>query len=225
MRPIVTGNTQLQYRFPLAGALLALIFHLLTISGYAQDGHRFTFNAGAGASPLVGDISTRLDSGWNVSVGGGYNFTQHFAATLQYTYNGFGVNPRVLAEAQVPEGNSHLWSLTVDPKLRLAGASKVSPYVVGAVGFYRRTVEFTQPSVVPVFFFDPFFGVFFNTLVPAHQVLGDIRHSGIGGNLGAGIEVKLGDSGVKGFGEARYEYADTGRVPTRIVPVRFGFRW
>jgi opacity protein-like surface antigen len=225
MQLTAMGKKHFQHKSLLLGAFLAFILQSFTSTGYAQDTHRFTFNAGAGASPLVGDISTRLDNGWNVTVGGGYNFSQHFAATLQYTYNGFGVNGRVLAEAQVPEGNSHLWSLTVDPKLRLTGTSRVSPYLVGGVGFYRRTVEFTQPALTSVFFFDPFFGVFFNTLVPAHQVLGDIRRSGVGGNLGAGLEVKLGDSGVKGFAEARYEYAATGRIPTRIVPVRFGFRW
>jgi opacity protein-like surface antigen len=191
----------------------------------AQDSHRFTFNAGAGASPLVGDISTRLDNGWNFTVGGGFNFTQDFAATLQYTYNGFGVNQRVLTEAQVPEGNSHMWSLTVDPKVRISAVGKVTPYVVGGVGYYRRTVEFTQPTLTSVTFFDPFFGFIFNTLVPAHQVLGDIRRSGIGGSVGGGLEFKVGDTGVKAFGEARYEYAATGRIPTRIVPATFGFRW
>jgi opacity protein-like surface antigen len=214
-----------QNRSLFVGTLLTMILQLFAEPGFAQDTHRFTFNAGAGASPLVGDISTRLDNGWNATVGGGYNFTRHLGATLQYTYNGFGVNGRVLAEAQVPEGNSHLWSLTVDPRLRLAARARVNPYLVGGVGFYRRTVEFTQPALAPVFFFDPFFGVFFNTLVPAHRVLGDIRRSGVGGNLGAGLEVKLGDSGVKGFAEARYEYASTGRIPTRMVPMRFGFRW
>jgi opacity protein-like surface antigen len=195
------------------------------ISGYAQDAHRFTFNAGAGASPLVGDISTRLNNGWNVDVGGGYNFTKNFAATLQYTYNGFGVSQRVLAEAQVPGGNSHMWSLTVDPRVRFKSTGRVNPYVVGGVGFYRRTIEFTQPALVPVAFFDPIFGFLFNTVVPANQVLGDIRRSGVGGNLGGGLEVKVGDTGVKAFGEARYEYAATGRIPTRVVPVTFGFRW
>jgi opacity protein-like surface antigen len=201
------------------------MLQLFTISGYAQDTHRFTFNAGAGASPLVGDISSRLNNGWNVTVGGGYNFTKNFAATLQYTYNGFGVSQRVLAEAQVPEGNSHMWSLTVDPRVRFKSTGRVNPYLVGGVGFYRRTIEFTQPALVPVTFFDPIFGFLFNTVIPANQVLGDIRRSGVGGNLGAGLEVKLGDSGVKGFGEARYEYAATGRIPTRVVPVTFGFRW
>jgi opacity protein-like surface antigen len=191
----------------------------------AQDDHKFTFDVGAGVSPLVGDISSRLDNGWHVVVGGGYNFTSHFSATVEYMYNGYGVSRRTLIEAQVPDGNAHMWSITVNPKLRLMPISKFDPYVVGGVGYYRRTIEFTRPAIVPVFFFDPFFGTFFNTLVSANQVLGDITRDGIGGSAGAGFDIKIGDSGLKFFSEARYHYADTGRIPTRMVPVTFGIRW
>jgi opacity protein-like surface antigen len=118
-----------------------------------------------------------------------------------------------------------MWSITVNPKLRFNRRSKFSPYLVGGVGYYRRTVEFTTPAVVPVFIFDPFFGVFFNTFVQADQVLGRITDDGVGGSAGAGFDIKIGDSGVKVFTEARYHYADTGRIPTRMVPVTFGIRW
>jgi opacity protein-like surface antigen len=192
---------------------------------HAQDTQRFTASVGAGATPLVGDIGRRLDNGWNFVIGGGYKFTDRLSASVEYQYDGFGVSRQVLNEAQVPEGNSHLWSLTVNPKIRLPKQGKIAPYVVGGVGYYRRTVEFTRPSVAEVFFFDPFFGGFFDTLVPAHQVLGDIRRSGVGGSLGAGLEINVGDTGVKAFGEARYHYADTGRIPTRMIPVTFGLRW
>jgi hypothetical protein len=182
-----------------------------------------TISGSAGYSPLVGDISSRLNNGWHVTVDGGYNFTSHFSTTLEYMYNGYGVSRRVLNEAKVPNGNAHLWAITVNPKVKL-GTSDASftPYVVGGVGYYRRTIEFTTPVAVPVFIFDPFFGVFYNTFVSANQVLGDITRGGIGGSAGVGFEVKLGDSGVKLFTEARYHYADTGRIPTRMIPVTFG---
>jgi opacity protein-like surface antigen len=138
-------------------------------------------------------------------------------------YNGYGVSRRVLNEAKVPDGNAHLWAITVNPKVKLGTSDgSFTPYVVGGVGYYRRTIEFTTPVAVPVFIFDPFFGVFYNTFVSANQVLGDITRGGVGGSAGVGFEVKLGDSGVKLFTEARYHYADTGRVPTRMVPVTFG---
>jgi opacity protein-like surface antigen len=205
-------------------ALTVLVFSM-TVCSSAQEENRYTFSFGAGFSPLVGDISTRLNNGWNIAFGGGYNFTPHFTTTLDYAYNGYGVSQRVLNEADVPGGNSHLWSITLNPKLRLNRVRRVDPYVIGGVGYYRRTVEFTQPTLVSVYFFDPFFGVFYNTLVSANQVLGRITEDGVGGSLGGGFEISLGNRGIKFFSEARYHYANTGRIITRMVPATFGIRW
>jgi opacity protein-like surface antigen len=203
-----------------------LILLSLCLESHAQAEHRFTVGGGAGVSPVVGDSGKRLDNGWHITVGGGYNFTSHLSTTIDYSYNGYGVSSRVLNEAQVPGANAHMWSVTANPKLSLTRLSnRFAPYVVGGVGYYRRTVEFTQPAVVPVFVFDPFFGVFFNTLVPADQVLGKISRGGAGGSLGGGFEIKLPKAGLKFYTEARYHYADTGRIPTRMVPVTFGVRW
>jgi opacity protein-like surface antigen len=203
-------------------AIIILVLGLGVAPSQAQETGPI-ITGSVGYSPLVGDFSTRLNNGWHVAVDGGYNFTSYFSTTLEYMYNGYGVSRRVLNEAQVPDGNAHLWAITVNPKLRFARTSSgFTPYVIGGVGYYRRTIEFTTPVAVPVFIFDPFFGVFYNTLVSANQVLGDITRGGIGGSAGAGFEVKLGDSGVKLFTEARYHYADTGRIPTRMIPVTFG---
>ena len=110
--------------------------------------------------------------------------------------------------------------VAVNPK-----RSGFDPYIVGGVGYYRRTVEFTRSVAIPVFIFDPFFGVFYNTLVHANQVLGDITRSGVGGSAGGGFEVGLGNSGARFFTEVRYHYANTGRIVTRMVPVTFGIRF
>jgi opacity protein-like surface antigen len=214
--------------FPRASIhLLVSAFIVLAVATYshAQDEHRLTASFGAGFTPLVGDLSKRLDNGWHITFGGGVNITQHFATTLDYSYNGFGVSRGVLAEAGVPGADSHVWSLTVNPKIRLSTSSKFQPFIAGGVGYYRRVVEFTTPTVVPVFLFDPFFGVVFNTLVPADRVIGTVRRGGVGGSLGGGFEFKIHSSGVKLFTEARYHYADTGRIVTRMVPVTFGIRW
>jgi hypothetical protein len=203
-------------------ALLLIIF---AVPLYSQEAlHNFTFNLGAGVTPLVGQISDRLDNGWQVTVGGGYRFVSHFETNVQFSYSGFGVKPIVLTEAAVPSANSHLWSITADPKLRLGGERSFDPYIVGGVGYYRRTIEFTAPSVAQVVLFDPVFGFLFPALIPINQVLGDIRRGGVGGSLGAGFDFKIGH-GTRFFTEARYHYASTGSIPTRMVPVTFGFKW
>ena len=206
------------------GVIAILLFAV--VSGHAQQEERhFTFNAGAGFSPLVGQISDRLNNGWNITVGGGYRFTRHFETNLQFTYNGFGVKPLVLQEAGVPSANSHLWSLTIDPKLRLHPFGRLDPYFTGAVGYYRRTIQFTQPTVAAIDVFDPFFGFFFfPTLVPANIVLGNVTRGGVGGNLGAGFDFPF-VGGTRVFTEAKYQYASTGSIPTRMIPLTLGVRW
>lgn len=192
---------------------------------HAQEGRHWTFNIGAGFSPVTGQISQRLQNGWNFTVGGGYRFTRHFEANVQYAYNGFGVQPAVLREAQVPAANSHLWSLTVDPKLHVHPFGKVDPYFVGAVGYFRRTIQFTQPTLTTVLVYDPFFDFFpFPELVPADVVLGNITHGGVGGNLGAGFDFPFPWT-ARIFVEARYQYAATGDVPTRMIPITIGIQW
>src|SRR5574337_641001 len=102
-------------------------------------------------------------------------------------YNGFGVSRTVLNEANVPDGNAHMWSLTANPKIRVNPDWKIDPYAVGGIGYYRRVVEFTQPTLIPTLIFDPFFGAFFNTLIPANQVIGRITRDGFGGSIGGGL--------------------------------------
>jgi opacity protein-like surface antigen len=209
--------------------IVAVFFCLIcmNLSAFGQTTSPFTFHAGGGVSPLTGQISDRLNTGWHWTAGAGIRFRPAFEATLDYTYHGFGVKDSVLREFQVPDGNSHVWSLTVNPKIRIPGDLPASPYIVGGIGYYRRTVEFTTPTIAEGLVFDPFFDTFFRVPFAADQVLGSVTRSGIGGNLGAGFEVRFraGDNTPRFFTEARYEYADTGRVPTRMIPVTFGLRW
>jgi opacity protein-like surface antigen len=195
--------------------------------GYAQEPreHWYTFNVGAGFTMPVGQISDRLNNGWNGTVGAGFRMTSHFEVNAQYMYNGLGVKPIVLAEAGTPSANAHVWSISADPKIRLGGARRFDPYLVGGVGYYRRTVNFTAPTTVPVTLFDPFFGLLIPAFEPADINLASVTRGGIGGSGGAGFHIRLGDSTAKFFAEARYHYAATGTMPTRMIPVTFGFSW
>jgi opacity protein-like surface antigen len=227
MRMINNGTATTGLLSPLASRFcltIALIVTCLTFS-QAQEQSRFTADVGAGVTPLSGKISDRLETGWNIGVSGGVNLNSVFSASLRYSFNGLGVNSSLLQRVGTPDGHSNLWSLTLDPKVQLGGFGRIRPYAVGGVGYYRRTVDFTRPVIVRDLFFDPFFGIAFSSLVVEDLSVKRVTKGGVGGNLGAGFDIKLGDSGVKVFSEARYEYADTGNVPTRMIPVRFGLRW
>ena len=218
---VTIGNSN-RLRFYLASVLMLSCF---AISGHAQDGHRFTADIGGGFTPPTGALSNRLGPGGNFGVSGGINITQNLSASLKFSANWLGVNRSLLNQVGTPNGNAHVWSLTVDPKFRVRTVGRVSPYVVGGVGYYRRTIDFFQPIVINAAVFDPIFETSFPIVLAENQTVRRVTRDGIGGKLGGGFDLRLGDSGVKFFTEARYEYANTRNIPTRMVPVEFGFRW
>ena len=194
-----------------------------TVMATAQE-RRATFDVGGGFTPPVGQLGTHLNMGWNAGAGAGVNLNPWLSLGGRFLYNTFGINDASLAAAGVPGGDAHVWSLTAEPKIQL-GVSRFSPYIVGGVGYYRRTVNFTAPTLTTQAFYDPFYDVFFPGVVPANQVLSSVTRGGIGGNLGFGLQFGLGEGTAKFFTEARYHYADTGNTPTRMIPVTFGIRF
>jgi Outer membrane protein beta-barrel domain len=194
----------------------------LAVSSFAQGP---TFHTGFGYTPLVGPISNNLDNGWNFQVGGGLMFSPHFGVIADYQYNGLGVPDRVLNLLAVPDGNAHVQSFTVGPEIRFATGGKVSPYIIGGIGWYRRTIEFTAPTIAPVTVFDPFYGFFFPAFVPADVVLGTLTSDAFGGNVGLGFNFRIGESHAKVFAETRYHIASTEGRDTQMLPFTIGIRW
>ena len=183
---------------------MALLVIALGVTSSAQD-HRWTFDAGAGFSPLLGDLNNYLRNGWNITAGGGYNFNPGFSTTVEYMFNDFGISQRVLDSVGARGGSAHLWSVTVDPRLTLRYVGKVRPFVVAGVGYYRLT----KSALVPVSAADPFFSSI----------------GGPGGSLGLGFDFGIRDTGLKLFTEARYHYAATGSVTVHMIPLTVGLRW
>src|SRR5260370_40228470 len=120
---------------------IAVLFLSCVSFGYSQDTHKWTADIGGGVSPLTGAISDRLDTGWNFTVSGGYNFNSYFSSSLRYTYNGLGVNQAVLNQAAVPDRDARVWSLTLDPKTRFSAYPSVAPYLGGGGVFLRPTLH------------------------------------------------------------------------------------
>ena len=110
--------------------------------------------------------------------------------------------------------------------VHLVPKGRFDAYIIGGGGFYRRTIEFTEPSSAIATAFDPFYGIIFPVEVPTTNVLGSFSQNKGGLNLGAGVAVRLGeDSRSTIFAESRYHYIYTTPVRTSLLPVTFGFRW
>lgn len=191
---------------------------------FAQIDHRFTLQGGGGGSVVAGPIGHRLDSGWHLQAGAGYNLTSHLSVLGEFSFDRLGLTQSFIQAAQVPDGDAHVLSLTVDPMYHFNLSGKWGAYVIGGGGFYRRTIQFTQPTTQIVDVFDPFFG-FFPTEVPTSEVLASFSRNAGGVNVGVGITYALGDSGAKLFFETRYHHAFTAGTATQYLPITVGIGW
>jgi len=190
----------------------------------AQEVQRFSFDVGGGFTQPLGNTGRHLDEGWNIRGGAGFNFSQYVGLMIQADYNRFGINRSTLNSAGFPDGNVSIFSTTLDPIVHLTPRSHFDVYLIGGGGLYRRSQEFTQPGVVAITAFDPFFG-FYRAAVPTTQVLSSYTVNKPGVNGGAGIALGSKWHG-KFFAEARYHRIFMSNyLHTDYIPVSFGFRW
>ncbi len=203
---------------------LASSFGLLLLGSLsAQETPRLGYSLGAGFTSPVGNTGSRLDTGWNLRGGIGYNFSPYAGVMLDLGYDSFKINRATLDNIGVPNGGLKIFSATVNPIVHLNPRGHVDVYVTGGGGLYRRYLEFTQPAVAITAAFDPFFG-FYPVAIGANEVLDSYSVNKPGVNIGMGISVGTKWNG-KFFAEARYNriFMGGGRH-TDYVPVTFGFR-
>ena len=88
----------------------------------------------------------RLDLGFNLNAGAGINFTPQFGIIGEFGFNNLGLSDIALAAANVPGGSTRVYSLTANPIFRFNPRGRFDVYAIGGGGWYRRTVEFTEPA-------------------------------------------------------------------------------
>jgi len=192
---------------------------------FAQSSNKLTFNIGGGFTEPAGPSNSRLDRGFNLGAGIGVNIIPAFGVQAEFDYNQLGLQSSLLSAFGAPNGEARIYSATLNPVIHLNPHGRFDTYFIGGGGYYRRTAEFTQPTITTVIAFDPFFG-FFPVGVPANQVLASYTQNKGGWNAGAGISFRMKQDGnAKFYAESRYHYIYTTPVRTTVFPVTFGFRW
>jgi hypothetical protein len=189
------------------------------------DFHHLTFIVGGGYTAAIPNIVTSLDRGGNVQAGVGLNVTRHLGVQGTFMFNGLGITRTALNRAGQPDGFARVYSFTVDPKITLWSTEDASFYVLGGGGWMRRTVEFTQPTLVGTIIFDPWFGYFGPALVPTSQVLGSITQDTGTWDVGTGLKFRFSGMPVNFYLEGRFLDGLTNGRHTTIAPITFGVRW
>src|SRR6266540_4004805 len=141
---------------------------LVTWPSAAQNPNKFTYHMGAGFTEPARHSDSRLDLGFNITGGAGYNFAPWIGILGEFSYNQLGVSSAALAAFGAPQGSANMYSLTANPIVRLNPRGRYDAYAAGGGGFYRRTIEFTEPIYAMVTAFDPFFGILYPAAIPAN---------------------------------------------------------
>jgi len=215
---------------------------------------KYTFFIGGGFTLPVGGTHNYLAPSYNFQAGAGRNFNKTYGVNVQFDWDNFGFQTATLnnliaiyngaplfADFTQIGGNSHVWSFTVDPIMNFYSSDTFGAYVVGGVGFYHKTANFTTPSIGT--YCDPFYGCF---TYQANQTIDKYTSNAFGVNGGVGMTYKFSRfAGEKFYVEARYvytansprafSYGDTNgngfnvfpqnSAKTTFIPVTFGVRF
>lgn len=180
-----------------------------------SDGsNRIGFVAGGGFNVPVGSASSDyLGTSYRFEAGAGLNFSQKLAVIFQFDYDRFSVPGQVLrSQLQLYtnvapgndftglDGNSHIWSFTLNPTLTVHQGEKFGEYVVGGGGFYHKVTNFTIPTTQ---YYTDYYGYTYQ--YQANQIIDHYFSNAPGVTGGAGVTYRLSRfSNTKLFAEARY---------------------
>jgi hypothetical protein len=127
----------------------------------ADGSNKWIFYGGGGLVQPVGNTYHYFTPFWGVQVGGGRQFSSHFAVPIEFDYDALDLTRQTLANQSYiyfsdyspqdngMDANAHIWSFSVDPTYTLFGgttADGLGAYVVGDVGFYHKVTNFTVPE-------------------------------------------------------------------------------
>jgi hypothetical protein len=185
---------------------------------------------GAGFNVAAGNTRTWQAVGYSVNLGGGWNFNHRIGVLAEYTFNRSNIPQNTLTNVDEPDGNVHLWSLTLDPIVYLKTSGHIGGYVTGGGGFYRKLTSFTEPVFVGDYC-DYFYGCYPQY---ANITLSHFSSNQGGVNIGTGLTFKPNADGKgKFYAEVRYVWVNSpassatavGTGTVGMFPIAFGFRW
>lgn len=219
----------------------------------ADGSKKYMFEVGGGFNAPTGDSAQDLTVNWKFQAGVGYNFNKRFGIVVEYNFDKFNdtysnlerqynrYNDLGLTDSSGNavdftglDGNTHTWSVTLNPMYTFFQGDSLGVYVIGGGGFYRKVSNFTLPSTG---YYCDYYGFCYQ--FTSNQVFDHYSNNAGGLNGGMGITYKMGRfSSTQLYAEARYTWVNNqpsqnsvgGLYPennkrTTYVPVTVGLRF
>ena len=217
----------------------------------ADGSTKIAFMAGGGMAVPTGNTAKFFTPSWTVAAGAGINFNRMFGVLGEFHYDHFGVTAgaiqneytNVLAYLSANYGataadlagfdaNGHVISFTVNPVINFADRrNKLGAYVTGGLGWYRKTTNFTLPSVSQSC--NSFYCQQYASTYNIDQASADT----LGYNVGFGLSYAISEfSSERLFVDARYhwlpissnnnqDFYPFNRRNTGYIPITVGIRF
>jgi hypothetical protein len=200
----------------------------------AQDS-KVNSSLGVGMTVPTTSMGRLAGAGVNTSAGLGYNFDRHNAFIGEFMYAHLpptreAIQP-VSAATQVTglSGSGNLMTVTGNYRFMMEGKA-LGAYIIVGGGMYYRIAELSKAVTVkngtscnPSWQWWGYSCV--GGLVSQDESLLSTSSTAFGGNVGAGLTIRVSEEGYKVFVESRYHYAPNRGTPTQFIAITFGVRW
>jgi hypothetical protein len=188
--------------------------------------HPFTFQIDGGYTLTTGNTSQDLEGGGNAGLGLTWfpTSTLPIGIRLDGTYNWLRPKDSVLNAGNFSSGYQNIYGGDADLQLNLAHRSSAWQfYLFGGAGLYREETLLRRVSNVNGVICGYFYcwQGYFPAVTAEQRTTSDWLHAW---NAGAGFEVAISDR-ASFFMEARYLRIEPNSNPTKLIPIRFGFRF
>lgn len=233
----------------------------------ADGSEKYTGYVGGGFSSPASTNFNYATTSWGFQVGAGRNFNKHFGTNLEFDYDHFGMtsatlqnqqnlyntislayDPNAAADGYIVsglDGNSHIWSISLNPVYNLKSGEGFGAYVTGGAGFYHKVANFTVPEEGE--YCDYIYGCY---AYVSNQVIDHYTSNALGIDAGLGVTYKFSRfANERLYGEVKYVYMFNANRPgvtlatlnnsnislandfpqnsqrTGYLPVKFGIRF
>ncbi|MGA7156101.1 MAG: hypothetical protein WBY53_04605 [Acidobacteriaceae bacterium] len=174
---------------------------------------RYIAYIGGGATVPLANASKYLTPNFDVQAGVGYRMNRHFALPVEFDWDQFGFTKQTLdnqigiydylfgtnAVNRVLDGNSHIWSFSLEPTYSMHQGDRWGTYVKAGVGFYHKVANFTLPARGG-------YGCYYDYCT---YNLDHYTSNAPGYNAGFGVTYKFSpDTHARLYAEARYVFVD-----------------
>ena len=181
-----------------------------------EEWSKFTVYGGAGATVPLANTSKYLTPNFSIQAGVGYKFGRHFELPAEFDWDQFGVTKGSLdnqigiydylisnnAVKYLLDGNSHIWSFSLQPTYTFYSGPRMGAYVKAGVGYYHKVANFTLPGeTVECYYYCGIYETNYN--------LDHYTSNAPGYDAGFGLTYKFSpDSRARFYAEARYVFID-----------------